>query len=237
MNKLLDWVKQSRVKLIFAFLLCICMFGNHIFLNFAVDTYATFDDVNGVANLMLYFSARILIGLVYKLWILSGITNETFYYISYMGAMIFSFCAVYLLQSSLQERIRNDFWRICVSFVTVINIYSIEYFMFLEKGMFMMAIFFNVLAFYHMLTYWKTGKKTCLFVTLVSLICAVFTYQGTMGLFVILCLPFVFKYAANLKEYVKNMFTVMLFYGIACATNMFVLLVICNSDKANASGN
>ncbi len=229
--KLTNFFKDAAVRLGFTFLLCVCFFGNSIFLSFATDTYATFADLDDVKNIMMRVNGRVFIGLVYKLWILLGISNEVFYYISSITAIIMLFLSVYVMQYTLKKVIRNDFSRIGISFLSIVNAFLIEYFMFIEKSMFMVAIFFNILAYIYMLKYLKQKKIKYYFLTSVFLVCAVFTYQGTIALFVVLTLPFTFKYAKNLVDYVKNVLLVMVIFGFAGTLNVFVVREICKSYR------
>lgn len=236
MEKISDRLKKSLGQLGFVFLLCLSFFGMDIFIEYATDTYAVFQNLNEVVDTMIRYNSRIIVGVVFQLWYWSGIENETFYYISYFVAICMLVAAVFLLQDILRNMIKNEFLRIAISFVTIANAYIIEYFMFIEKGLFIFAVFFNVAAFFYMFRFFQDKRKRNCFLSFLCLACAMFTYQGTVGLFVVLCLPFAYRYAVNMKIYIQNMCYTMLVYGSACMMDYFVLTFVFKSTKLKDSG-
>ena len=159
MEKISDRFKKSFGQLGFVFLLCLCFFSMDVFIEYATDTYALFQNLNEVVDIMIRYNSRIIVGVVFQLWYWSGIANETFYYISYFIAIFMLVAAVFLLQKILRNMIKNEFLRIAMSFVTIANVYIIEYFMFIEKGLFIFAIFFNVAAFFYMFRFFNDKIK------------------------------------------------------------------------------
>lgn len=236
MEKISDRFKKSFGQLGFVFLLCLCFFSMDVFIEYATDTYALFQNLNEVVDIMIRYNSRIIVGVVFQLWYWSGIANETFYYISYFIAIFMLVAAVFLLQKILRNMIKNEFLRIAMSFVTIANVYIIEYFMFIEKGLFIFAIFFNVAAFFYMFRFFNDKRKRNCFLSFLCLACAMFTYQGTVGLFVVLCLPFAYRSAVNLKVYIRNICYTMFVYGSACIVDYFVLTFIFGSTKLKDSG-
>jgi len=237
MYKLQNQQKESVIKIAFIFLLCICFFGSNIYLSFATDTYATFGNFHNISELVIHSSGRVLLGLVYKLWNLCALPDEMFYFISHIAAVLLLAAAVYQFQDLLKESIAGDYYRISICFMTIANVYIIEYFMFLEKMMFLFAIFLNVAACRYTVKYFQCREMKYHLAVFVCLLSAVFTYQGTVALYVVLCLPFVYKYAGHFKGYIQKVFFVMLHYGLVCAANLFVMKVIFKSGRIHENGN
>ena len=94
--------------------------------------------------------------------------------------------------------------RVIVSFIAISNIFIIEYFTFIEKCGFMLAILFNIIAVYFLESYFERKRIKYIIATLITLVLGIFTYQGSIALFVILSIPFAFKYSNNLKKYILN---------------------------------
>lgn len=224
-------IKISYSNIVFTFIFCGLYFGNTVFMNFATDTYWAF--VYGADNLELVYiaSARFFPALLCKVWYLLQISNEIFYYVISIMALIFLFFSIYLFQYILREIIKSNFFRICVSFIAVANIFIIEYFMFLEKAIFMFAIFFNIVALYCIVKYFQLKKVKFYLLSLLCMLVAVFTYQATVGLFVVLCLPFLFKFSNNLKEYIQNGFLVLFNFGFVGVANYVVLVLGVKSSR------
>ena len=83
-------------------------------------------------------------------------SNDLFlyiYYLSYLTALVFAGLAVAAYAAMLHEYEDNEYICAMLSFLAVLNLFSIEYFLFIEKGLFMIAIFSNVLAVYFMRKY------------------------------------------------------------------------------------
>lgn len=228
-------LKGDYKQIGFIFCLCICFFGNNSYLSFATDTYAVFDNFSQTSEWMIYGNGRLLPGLVYRLWGLCGGRGEVFYFVSHAAAVLFLAVAVYQLQDILKTYMADDFFRICSCFMTIANVFIIEYFMFLEKMMFLFGICMNVLALRCMVSYFQSRKTKYVRTAFGCMLLVVFTYQGTAALFVILCLPFVYRYADSFRGYIRNMLPVVFIYGLACVINLFVMAVIFKSERIQKS--
>lgn len=215
--------------------LVLLYFGTSVYLSFATDTYATFEAGFGrTAAIWLYANSRAVIALIYELHYLSGLSSESFYYISSVLALVFLAAAIWILQKILKIYLANENQRILISFISIANIYIIEYFMFLEKCAFMLSILFNILGVYHIESFLRMGKKKHLGWAILSICLAVFTYQGTVALFVILCMPFVYKYAENFKKYILNLFYVGITYSIPVVMCLCALKFVFRNNRINA---
>lgn len=234
-NQIYNWILSEKNSIFLSFFFSFLYFGVNTFLNYATDTYSTFQGLHSAAGDMITRNGRILTGAIYYLWYYSGISNENFYYISSLLALVFLAAALYLLQKIIDQFTDlSDIQRIIISFLCIANIYIIEYFMFLEKCMFMFSIFCNVLAFHYTLRWIKNkGKKRYALFSAILLTLAAFAYQGTLALYIILSIPFVLKYSFCIKQYLYNGFFVILNYGFSCGLNLFVLVFILKSSRVH----
>lgn len=218
-HNLLSKTVKEKYSVLKVFFLVLLFFGTNVFLSFSTDSYSTLSaGFHTAAQDMLERNGRPIIALIYKLHSLSGLPGISFYYISSGLALLFLGIAVWLYQKLLARYSLPENIRILLAFASIANIYIIEYFMFIEKCGFMLAILFNVIAVQSICGFFER-KNTHL--CNVSLLCAVlamtlavFTYQGTVALFVVLSIPFAFYHAKNFREYVCNIISIGVCYAV-----------------------
>lgn len=221
--------KRAAAKII-----CLVMlfFGINIFLSFATDSYATLGNGFAVsARDMLFRNGRPVTALMYELHYLSGLPDISFYYVSTVMAYGFLTASVYIYQKILVSYVADENRRILLSFVTIANLFIIEYFMFIEKGAFLFAVLWNVIGAFFFERFLRERDKKDFIKSVGSMCVAVFTYQGTIALFVILCLPFVYKHAKDVKEYIQNLLWGALSCSLPVLLNLLVFRLILHSTR------
>lgn len=234
---------MNKSKLLEVFkitVLVILLFGVNIYLSYATDTYVTLTKgFSYAAGDMFTRNGRPVISLIYYLCSLTGLSWTTFYYLSSFISLILLIVAIYLLNETLSFYIENENIRILISFVSIANIFILEFFMFIEKMCFILAILFVILALSNLEKYFRLKNNKYLIYALVFMILTVFTYQGIMALFVMLSIPLVFKHSSNLKEYIKNIVIVGLLYGIPLALALlgFKFIFIDEQNRINLDAN
>lgn len=220
MGKFISYIcsKSHIAKII---LLVVLYFGINLYLSFATDTYATFSTgFRGAGWDMAMRNGRPIIGAIYILYSLSGLSNESFYYISSVLALVFLTMSVWIYQEILKKYVANENIRILLSFAAIANIFIIEYFMFIEKCGFMLAVLFNVIGVYWVEKFFDTHQWKHYFFSIIAMVLATFTYQGTIALFVMLSVPFAIRSAENLKCYVLNGITIGIVYILPVLFNL-----------------
>lgn len=230
---------KKNYKLFFcSFTLSLLFFGINYIMEYATDTYATFYN-SGSWEYMLYENGRVFNALIYYIIETLKIPNGYTYKLSFCFAFLFLTIAVWLFGSLLLNFCQNELLCSAISFMTIANIYSIEYFLFIEKGLFMLAILLCTLAAFCTIKYFMPPhpSKMYLFLTLLCLIWAVFIYQAILGLYVILCLPFILKYSRNIKQFfIFNLITASL-YGIPLLTAYLIMRFCFYSSRMGSVGN
>lgn len=190
---------NSKV-LAYTFWIVLLYFGINSFMELATDTYATFEEA-GTWQWMLYENGRVINGLIYYLIEALGLSGGIIYYLSYAAALFFLYLALVIISHVLLQYREGAFFCVLLATVTVVNPFFIEYFLFIEKGLFMFAIFCNAVAFACVDYFFRAQKKKVLLLAALSLFLAVFIYQVTLGLFVLLCLPVLLKHTKSLKDF------------------------------------
>ena len=197
---------------------------------FTTDTYTTFTSTAWPG--MLYSNGRIISALVYYIFEeYLYFPMPTVYMISYLTALIFFAAAVFCYASAVQEYFKHFLYAPMLSILLIANLFSIEYFLFIEKGLFALGIFLTVLAFRFTLIYLKTNSLRNVLIAEVLLILVVYIYQVFVGFFVILCLPFLLKYADRWKSFLRNNLLVAAMYGLSMGIGIITTRFILKSGR------
>lgn len=232
MTSLILKFKQEKSSWLKVIIVTMLYFGVGVYLAFATDTYWTF--LNGFHNSavdMAVRNGRPVIGMIYELYSLTGLSNETFYYLSGTLALLFLSASIWIYQKILAKYQLTENIRILISFVSIANIFILEYFMFIEKCGFMLAIFFNAVAILLIDKFFERKEWKYFLGSVMVMILATFTYQGTIALFVILSLPFASKSAKSFKDYLFHVFAIGLSYAIPVLLDLIALKFVFKSSR------
>lgn len=238
--KELKWWKCDKELLLGAFILVLCFFGVNIITEYSVDSYIYY-----IYNAIGFFwlgidCGRLVQGIVWAVVqiviTIYGIPIEIIGIFSYFGAIIFLSLAVYEYAKMLKTYSNNAVLTLGVSFLTIANLFSVEYFLFFEKCMFMFAIYCSVKAATETIAFFKSGKSANNKRVFLYLLLAVFTYQSSIFLYPILCLPFIFLYSENVKEFIIKNMEVALFTGIPLVIGFLYIKVVGGGDRLESTG-
>lgn len=236
MKNFVEKLKQEKSALLKTFIITMLFFGVNVYFSLTSDTYFTFKSgFSAAARDMILRNGRPVIGIIYELHFLSGLSNESFYYISSILALLFLAASIWLYYKMLVKHEVGENAGILVSFASIANIFVIEYFMFVEKCGFMLAVLFNVAAVYFIEKFFEEKKIRHTVATLIFMCLAIFTYQGTIALFVILSLPFAFKYAKTFKEYAMNIVSIGVCYLLPVLAGLFAFKFIFKSTRLSGA--
>lgn len=236
LSKIKSFIFKDKKLILYPFILSLLFFGVNVTLEYATDTYATFEEL-GTWQWMLYENGRIFNALIYYVIEALQIPNGYVYKLSYAFAILFLTLSIYFFSKLLKDFCRNDLLCSSLAFMTLANFYIIEYFLFIEKGLFMLAILLCSLATYCTVSYFKNSQNSYLFSALFCLVWAVFIYQIILGLYVILCLPFILKYSKKIKYFLINNFITAFLYAIPLALAFVVTKFFLSSSRMGGLGN
>lgn len=241
MEKLFEMIKRStKDKKLYLFtMITFLFFGIYFFTQYAPDTYSVFS--TELKTIVLHFIScgRVVTGaFVYGLMGILKLKDRGVYLISYGLAMVCTIISMYQLNKMLQKEVKNELISILATILIVINPFSIELFLYVEKGILMLSVLFCILAVKQVKKWFEQDKKKdkrTLLLALLYMIIANCCYQGTVGVFVAISLFYIVKYSKNVIEFIRNNVVVALIYGISAASNFaMVRFVFVN---ARASGN
>lgn len=211
----------------------ILFFGEFCILQYAPDTYSVF--TNDLKHTVLHFLScgRFVTGVAsyFTMGILKLENNAT-YALSYGLAIICTIISLYRLNNLIKKDVKNDIICIIMSTLIIINPFSIELFMYIEKGIMLLSVLLCVLAVEQVDKFFNGNKKSILW-TLIFMIIANCCYQGTVGLFVAISLIYIIKYSKNIKEFILNNIIVAMTYGIPALINFLLVRFIFSNARVN----
>jgi hypothetical protein len=208
-------------KLYLFLLISILFYGALTKLNFMTDTYAVFETpAREMANHFI-ISGRFVTALVYAICVFLNLKWDTVYMILFIVAILASTLAMYKLYKIINREISNNIIASLISTLIIANLFSIELFLYIEKGVLMLSVLFCVLAFEQIIKYFE-GKKKSLIYAIIYMILANFSYQGTVALFVALSLIWIIKYSKDVKTFIKNNLIVAVCYRFTCSYKLYI---------------
>jgi hypothetical protein len=206
-----------------------------MYMNFDPDTFILMDwGFKKTAYDMLTRNGRPIIAAIMYIAGILGLSVETFYYISYWIGMLLLLLSIYIISNTLKQYIENENQRIFISYISVANIFIIEYFAFIEICGFMLAILLNCIAVQKFEHYFRTDNKgkNDIIISIVLITISMLTYQSIISLYIILSLPILFKYSNKIKDVIKNMIQLAIPYVTASIIYLVVSTKIINTTRS-----
>ncbi len=224
-------------KLYFFAIVTALFFGIFCIMQYAPDTYTVFtDDIDNrithfcscgrfVSGLYLYFVRKVF-----------DIGNRGTYFISYFMAIICMSISLYKLYNIIRSDISNNtVISVLTTIMIIINPFSIELFLYIEKGIIILSILLCILAIEQIIKYFKEKSKIAIFWGIVFMTISNCCYQGTVGLFFGISLIYIIKYSKNISEFIKNNVIVVIEYGIPAIINFLIIKFMAINSRV--SGN
>lgn len=200
-------------------IITIVFFGIFCILQYAPDTYMVFaSDLKEIANQFLTAGRFVTATAAYLIMVILKLGQHESYLLSYLFAMICTIISLYRFNKLIKKDSKKNNISILITTLIIINPFSIELFMYIEKGIMMLSVLLCVLAVEQIDKFFNRNKKAILLALFYMLI-ANCCYQGTVGLFVALSLIPILKYSKNIKQFVANNVVVAITYGIPALIN------------------
>ena len=207
------------------------LFGTDCVPEYTTDTYSTFAN-SGAWRGMIFNNGRVLTGVIYFIVEKLFHSNPTFvYYLSYAAAILCLTSAIYIYVEELNPFIRDTVLAVFTGVLVLSNLFYIEYFLFIEKGVFSIALLLTVLAFRHTRRFAEYHNKKDLISVMLLLLMTVFLYQVFLGLYVILCLPLIIKYTHDIKSFLRGNIAVFGTYAVIMGIGLLVTRFVLHSSR------
>ena len=192
-------------------------------LEYATDTYAVFNFDKEAVYMQYAMSGRFITGAVLKFFKIINISEKLMYLFSFILAIICTIFSQYILHKIIEKNVQSKVLKIIIPTLIIINPFSIELFLFIEKGFMWLGILACVLALMNLQKYFENcksnrlvnvnktekikrmshkniGSKRYLFYSLILMFIANCLYQGVVGIFLSVALVFILKYLKNIRK-------------------------------------
>lgn len=229
-ESILEKIKDKNLYIFLA--ITMIFFGVFILKDYTVDSYLFFQETwrepfNHLASL-----GRLVTAIF---WLAFSWTNFDIAYIaSFLLAIIATTLSMYECNHILERDIKNEKITRLLSILVVINICTLELYMFFEKGVMMLSVLMSILAI-GQLDKALQGNKKAWIIILVEMFIANCCYQGTVGIFVAIGTIYIIKNSKNIKEFIKNNILVAALYALPAVLNLFVAKFIFHSSRLGGS--
>lgn len=242
MKKILEKAKDNFLKTIkdknlyIFFFISLLFFGIFCAEQKALDTYDVFSyDPSRITGHFASCGRFVTAGANALLQGLLRLGDTTVYYLSYGFALICTVLSMYVFNNVIKKDVKNDFVSMLISTLVIINPFSLELFIYIEKGIMMLSVLLCVMAFKQIADFFeKKDKKSILFAGLLMFI-ANCCYQGTVGIFVVLSLVYILKYTKSIKDFILNNIIVAFTYGIPTVLNFVLIKIFYSNGRVDGS--
>ena len=234
MQKIIGKLKDKNLYI--SLLITLVFFGIFIKMDFATDTYSLFGEP--LEKMVTHFmsSGRFVTAFWWKVVNALHFGNYLIYFSSYALAIFCITLSIYNLFLCLNKKIKNEAICLLVSTITIINPFIIELFLFLEKGILSLAVLLTILTFTKFVKYLDGDKKALKYIFLFMLL-ATFSYQGIIGLFIVLSTVYIVCYSKNVKDFIKNNIIILLGYGIPAIINLLIIRLLYSNNRVSGAIN
>lgn len=200
----------------------ILFFGLLFKMNYSVDTYLLLSSPR-MGYIQEYLSSgRIFTWGYFFILGFLRVPHYIMYLISYLIAIVLSTVSIYQLNKVLDKYVSNKILSSIISIAIIINPLIIELWLFIETGIMMLSILASVMAFKYFDKYLEKYDKKYLKYSFIWMIIGLFSYQGTIALFIALSIISIIN---KKKDFIKNNFIMLLIYGIPTIINYLFILV------------
>ena len=227
---------MKKVFIFYTFI-TLLFFGILIKLEFATDTYAVFNFNKEEVFMQYAMSGRFITGFIFKILKSINISEKLIYSLSYLLAVICTILSQYFLYKIIEEVVKNKVIRILIPTLIIINPFSIELFLFIEKGIMWFGVLVCIIAVKSVIEFFETKQKRHIIYSAVWMLLANCSYQGVVGIFGAILLVYILKYSKNIKEFLINNVIVGSVYAIPAIVDYLLVKILFKSSRINGKIN
>lgn len=228
-EKIKNYIKLlvTDKKLYIYGIITLAFFGIFCHMQFAPDTYSVLAKSAKEITLHFFSCGRFVTGIfIYIFKAKTNIGNDKLYYISYSLAMIFFILSLYKLDKIISKEIKNRYGTvITIAVMIILNVFSFEMFLYIEKGIMVLSVFLCILALEQVIRFFN-GKKSGIIWGLLFMFIANCCYQGNVGIFLSIAIVFAMKYSDNIKKFIINNIVIGVVYAIPAGLNFLLIKLL-----------
>ena len=215
------------------FIITIIFFGMLIKLEFATDTYAVFNFDKEAVFMQYAMSGRFITGVFLKLLKIIDSSETAIYLLSFVLAIFCATLSQYILYKIIEKDVKNRWLKFLIPTLIIINPFSIELFLFIEKGIMWLGILMCILAVQKVIQYFETKQKKYLFFSTILMLLANFSYQGVVGIFLSISFVYILKYSKYIKQFIINNLIVGFVYAIPALLDFVLVKILYKASRIN----
>ncbi len=217
---------MRKKQIIIYTIITIIFFGMLYKLEYATDTYQVFIfNAKEIFN-QFAMSGRFLTGTIGAILKIIETPNEVIYIVSYILAMICTILSQYKIYKIIEREIESKILKTIIPTLIVINPFSIELFLFIEKGIMLFGVLMCIYALDKLIKYFETKKKRNIIYSILFMLVANFSYQGIVGIFVGIALVYILKHSKNIRQFIINNIITALIYGIPAIIDYVIVKIL-----------
>lgn len=237
MKNILSKLKKINLKkLSCCTLVVLLFFGFFAKMNYTADTYSVIaDNPNEIFHNFIK-CGRFLTAISFKVLLVLHVPIKIAYLLSFVIAVISLIATIYLLEELIRKWkvTRNGYLSLLLSIAILINPFSIELFFYIEKGIMVTSLLFDVLGAIYLSKYLDNKKnKSNLLFSFITMCFAACTYQGTMGLFIALATIDIISRKDPIGSFARNTLLSGFLYAIPALLDIVVIKILANDGRIN----
>ncbi len=202
-------------------------------IEYATDTYQVFNFSASEVFQQFAMSGRFITAIIGYIVKTANLAENAIYWGSTILAVICIIISIYKLYKIISEDVRSKVFRILIPILIVLNPFSIELFLFIEKGIMTLGILMSIFAIDKLIKYFKTDKKSYIFYSLIFMFLANCSYQGVVGIFVVIAVIYILKYSKSIKGFIINNILTALIYGLPAIIDYILVRIIYSSGRVS----
>lgn len=227
-------INKDNVKIFLIFsIIVIILFGKLYKMEYATDTYQVFNFSEQEVYNQFASSGRFVSAIVFKFAKKIGMKEQTIYAISFVLAILCMILSLVKMYKIIKIDINSKVLKILIPILIVPNFFSIELFLFIEKGIMIFGILMCIIGIENVIKFWKTSNKKYLFFSLISMFIANCSYQGVVGIFASVLLVYILKYSKTIKEFIKNNLIIGTIYSIPAIIDYLLVKFLYKQNRLN----
>lgn len=226
-------MKILKKEFIFYTFITLLFFGILIKLEFATDTYAVFNFNKEEVFMQYAMSGRFITGFIFKILKSINISEKIIYTLSYLFAVICAIFSQYFLYKIIETDVKSKALKILIPTLIIINPFSIELFLFIEKGIMWFGVLMCVFAVKSVKDFFETKQKKYIIYATIWMFIANCSYQGVVGIFVAILLVYILKFSRNFQEFLNYNAIVGSIYAIPAIIDYLIAKILFKSSRIN----
>ena len=222
-------------KLFFYFFISVIFFGLLFKMEYATDTYSVFNfDKQAIFN-QYAMSGRFVTAIIGKMVKILNLSEQAIYLGSYILAMNCAVFSQYLLYTIIEKNVENNIFRLIIPILIIINPFSIELFLYIEKGIMWFGILMCIIGVKSIVSFFETNKRKYILFAMILMFIANCSYQGIVGIFVSITLVFILKYSNSIKQFIVYNYIVGSVYVVPAVLDFLIMKLIFKTSRINGN--